>query len=161
MISRFTRGYKFKYKVPSEFCKLVLINDFDKYVVDIYEDGYLVCNDTTEWKPGRYNFQLLGEEGVLEQGILIVLQNFSLADISSYKSKWQTILDAIDASLAGRATQTQKDISVGDKRIGYCDIDELLKLRDFVLGKIAEEKEEEGEDMFNKNDQHVIKFVWR
>ena len=40
-------------------------------------------------------------------------------------------------------------------------VTELLKLRDFIKGRIAEEMKEKGEDYMNPNDQHRITYIWR
>ena len=53
---------------------------------------------------------------------------------------WETILEAIEATLAGKATAAQASISVGDKSISYMSVSELMSLRSFAKEKIAEEK---------------------
>lgn len=103
---------------------------------------------------GKYSWQAQNEHGVTEQGTFIILQNFALADSIDYKSYWQAVLDAIDAMMAGRATQAQQEVRVDGKYLKYLTVDELLKLRDFVLQKVAEEREEEG-------DEADLRLPWR
>ena len=52
-------------------------------------------------------------------------------------------------------------MTVGDKRISYYRLDELLRLRDFILQKMAEEDSEDGEKASSKADQKKILYTWR
>lgn len=165
---RHVRGFKFRYAVKSENSQLVIINSENKYILDTIEvvEGipYIVENAdvTSEWVSGNYNYQILDENGIVEEGNFIVLKNFALEDQTSFQSYWKTVLDAIDATLAGKATSAQQSVTVGDKSINYMSLSELLKLREFAKNKVAEEEAaDKGETPYDKNNQHIIKFVWR
>lgn len=158
---RHTRGFPFRFTCKHGETTLVIINSFEKYTITEKDGDALVCEDTSAWRPGKYSFQAQNSDGVTEQGSFIVLQNLALADSLSYLSHWQTVLNAIDAVIEGRATQAQKQVRVGDKSLEYLSIDELLKLRDWVLQKVGEEKEEEGEAIASPDDQQSVKIQWR
>lgn len=107
---------------------------------------------------GKYSYQLLSDEGISEEGTIKVKANLLYStDIDSY---WRKALKAVEDRIAGKAIDPAQDISVGDKRISYLKIDELLKLRDFILGKIAEEEEEEGTEVDSPNNEKRIIFKW-
>jgi hypothetical protein len=66
------------------------------------------------------------------------MKNFALAnETESVKSAAEKYLEAIEAQIAGKATSAQQSMSVGDKSISYCSIDELLKLKDYFAAKVA------------------------
>lgn len=159
---RHTRGFPFRYIVKNDVIKLIFINNLGKYEVTEKDGDALVCSNTEDWTAGKYTYQLQSDSGVVEQGEMIVLQNLALANSTDYKSRWKTVLEAVDAMLAGRATQEQKQVTAGDKKIEYLTIDELLKYREFVLGKVAEEEAEEGSsNSVNPSDQQYIRVNWR
>lgn len=154
-----TRGFPFSTEVPNPRCKLILINQLDKIVIDTIQGDYLVCSETASWKAGTYKFQLQDDTGILSEGSFEVLQNFALASEDEVTSRWEKVLQAIDAVIEGRASQAEKDVSVGDKRIGYMDFEQLLKMREFVKTRIAEEKAQaKGK---TKADFGKIKYFWR
>lgn len=108
---------------------------------------------------GRYSYQVLGSDGIIDSGVLKVKANLLYStEIDSF---WQKALRAIDDRLANKALDPANDVTVGDKKISYYKLDELLKLRSFILGKIAEEEEEEGDEAASSpNDEHRIIFNW-
>jgi len=108
---------------------------------------------------GRYSYQVLGSDGIIDKGVLKVKANLLYStEIDSF---WQKALKAIDDRLKGKAVDPANDVTVGDKKISYYKLDDLLKLRSFIIGKIAEEEEEEGDETASSpNDEHRIKFNW-
>lgn len=74
------------------------------------------------------------------------------------KSHWETVLDAVEATLAGKASQAQTNISVGDKSIGYMSVTELLELREFAKEKIAEES---GKFVSGNSGKILHKWIMR
>lgn len=161
----FVKGFTFKFKTSDSSAYLVIRSDAAKYVVDTWVDGQLVADKvaTTVWNTGDYDWQLLNDDGILETGTLKIMPNFALSEPGeSVKSHYRQVLDAIDAMLEGRATEAQTHINVGDKSIGYCTFDELIKWRNYFKGKLDEEKAEEaGEIPVNPDSQRVIKYFWR
>ena len=140
---------------------MIFVNALGKYEVAEKDGDALVCNDTNDWIAGAYTYQLQTANGVCEQGQFIVLQNFALADSTDYLSKWRAILEAVDAVIAGRATAAQQEVRVGDKTLRYLSISELLQYREFVLGKVAEEEEAQGENTPNPSDGEIFTIRWR
>lgn len=110
---------------------------------------------TSGFVPGSYTYQVVNEDGIEIQGHLRVKPNLLYAD--SVQSYWKTVLDAIDARLAGKASETADSVTVGDKSIKYLSIDELLKLRAFALQRLSEEDEE----VFSPSNERRIPYIWR
>ena len=144
---KFTKGFIFRWKVKTSSSKIIIKGDFAKYTCENVissDDGFYIeepADVTKNWSVGTFKYQILNDEGVEDAGELEILQNFALMDEDeSAKSHWETILEAIEATLAGKATNSQTNISVGDKSIGYMSVSELLELRSFAKEKIAEEK---------------------
>ena len=144
---KITRGFLFRYRVKTHSSKLVIKGDNVKYMCENVissDDGFYIeepAEVTKNWSVGKFKYQILNNEGVEEEGEIQILQNFALMDEDeSVKSHWEVILEAIEATLAGKATAAQSSISVGDKSISYMSVSELMSLREFAKEKIAEEQ---------------------
>ena len=162
---KFTKGFIFRWKVKTSSSKIIIKGDFAKYTCENVissDDGFYIeepADVTKNWSVGKFKYQILNDEGVEDAGELEILQNFALMDEDeSAKSHWETILEAIEATLAGKATNSQTNISVGDKSIGYMSVSELLELRSFAKEKIAEEK---GKFVSGKGAKILHKWVMR
>lgn len=143
---KFTKGFIFRYRVKTSSSKMIIKGDFEKYTCENVvekDDGFYIeesADVTKKWDVGVFKYQILNDEDVEDEGEIQILQNFALMDeAESVRSHWETILDAIEATLAGKATAAQSSISVGDKSISYMSVSELLSLREFAKEKIAEE----------------------
>ena len=143
---KFTKGFVFRYRVKTSSSKMIIKGDYVKYtcenVVEKDNNFYIeVPADVTKtWNVGVFKYQILNDEGIEDSGDIEILQNFALMDEDeSVKSHWEVVLDAVEATLAGKATSAQTNISVGDKSIGYMSVSELLELRSFAKEKIGEE----------------------
>lgn len=161
---KITQGYNFDIEVDDPNAKFVLSNGLNKYVLsDPHEvDGALYLSasaeKTAEWVPGKFSYQILNSQGIKEEGDLYVKPNLLISnDTESY---WRKVLRQIDERIKGRAIDPADSVSVGDKNIRYLSISELFRLRDFVLGKIAEEKEEQGIEASAPNSQKRIIYTW-
>jgi len=157
-----TQGFRFAYKVPSADCKLAIRGDGVKIVIDSIEsvtDGYRLIvtpEETAQWPSGEFRYQLMDNEGILDEGEFIILKNFILTDEDScIKTKNELYLEAIEATLAGRATAAQSSMSVGDKSIQYMSVDELLKLRDYFKEKVDKEQ-----NKYSTSNRGRIKYKW-
>ena len=142
-----TRGFLFRWKVKTSSSKLIIKGCNVKYTCENVvssDDGYYIeepSEVTKNWSVGKFKYQILNDEGIEDEGEIQILQNFSLMDEDeSVKSHWEAILEAVEATLAGKATSAQSSISVGDKSISYMTVSELMSLREFAKEKIAEEK---------------------
>ena len=144
---KFTKGFVFRWKVKTSSSKMIIKGDNLKYTCENIvssDDGYYLTESadvTKNWSVGKFKYQILNGEGVEDEGEIEILQNFSLMDEDeSVKSHWEVVLDAVEATLAGKATAAQASISVGDKSISYMSVSELMSLREFAKEKISEEK---------------------
>ena len=159
------QGTAFNKPVKDPSSTLVMFNGMDKIVLSAVEDEgecsiYAAADVTKEWHTGRYSYQLLDSGGLAEQGTIKVIPNLLYS--TEVDSFWKKALKAVDDRIAGKAIDPAESISVGDKSLRYMSVSELLKLRSFILGKIAEEEAEEtGENVPGPNDQKIISYVWR
>lgn len=157
-----TQGFNFRYVVKSPDSQLIIKGDNVKYILSTVEnvDGvnYIVAgrDETTEWVAGEYRYQILNAEGVEAEDDFVILRNFALSDENeSVKTVNERYLEAIEAQIAGKATSAQQSMSVGDKSISYCTIDELMTLRDYYKAKVNEER-----GKFSNGKQGKIKYKW-
>ena len=141
-----TRGFLFRYRVKTPSSKMIIKGDYVKYTCENIvekDDSFYIeepADVTKNWSVGKFKFQILNNEGIEDEGEIQILQNFALMDENeSVRSHWEVVLDAVENTLAGKATAAQSSISVGDKSIGYMSVSELLELRSFAKEKISEE----------------------
>ena len=144
---KIVKGFLFRYRVKTHNSKLIIKGDNLKYTCEnvVEKDNSFYIEEpadvTKNWSVGKFKFQILNDEGIEDEGEIQILQNFALMEEDeSVKSNWETILEAIEATLGGKATAAQSSISVGDKSISYMSVSELLELRSFAKEKISEEK---------------------
>ena len=162
---KITRGFLFRYRVKTHSSKLIIKGDFAKYTCEnvVEKDNIFYIEEPSEvtknWSVGKFKYQILNDEGIEDSGDIEILPNFALMDEDeSVKSHWEVILEAIEATLAGKATAAQSSISVGDKSISYMSVSELLELREFAKEKIAEEN---GKFVSGKGVKILHKWVMR
>ena len=162
---KITRGFLFRYRVKKHNSKLIIKGDFAKYTCENVvssDDGYYLTESaevTKKWDVGVFKYQILNDEGIEDEGDIQILQNFALMnEDESVRGHWEVVLEAIENTLAGKATQAQTNISVGDKSIGYMSVSELLELRSFAKEKIAEEN---GKFVSGKGAKILHKWVMR
>ena len=162
---KITRGFLFRWKVKTPSSKIIIKGDFVKYTCENIvqkDDGFYIeepSEVTKKWDVGTFKYQILNDEGIEDSGDIEILPNFALMDEGeSVRSHWEVVLEAIENTLAGKATQAQTNISVGDKTIGYMSVSELLELREFAKEKIAEEK---GKFVSGKGAKILHKWVMR
>lgn len=158
-----TQGFSFNYKVPSASAKIVIRDTGLKIIIStIYQHNneyYLTATteETSAWPSGNHRYQLLDNNGVIEEGKFEVAKNFLLTDENTcIKSSNELYLEAIEATIAGKATAAQSSMSVGDKSIQYMSVDELLKLREYFKAKVEQEQ-----NKYSANNRGRIKYVWQ
>ena len=144
---KFTKGFVFRWKVKTPSSKMIIKGDNVKYTCEnvVEKDNSFYIEEpadvTKNWSVGKFKFQILNDEGIEDSGDIEILPNFALMEEDeSVKSHWEVVLDAVEATLAGKATSAQASISVGDKSISYMTVSELMSLREFAKEKISEEK---------------------
>lgn len=157
----FTRGYELRIPIGADEAQIVLVKTGQNFSFSTVEDKTLIITkEDSETVPfGLYQYQILNSDGILQEGVCKVEKNLLLDE--NDELRWTEILEAIDAQIAGRATAAQQSVTVGDKSIGYCSLNELLRLRDYVADRAAEEMADDENGANMKNDMHVIKYVWR
>lgn len=162
---KFTKGFVLRYRVKTPSSKIIIKGDFVKYTCENVvssDDGYYITAPsevTKNWSVGKFKYQILNNEGIEDEGEIQILQNFALMDEDeSVKSHWEVVLDAVEATLAGKATAAQASISVGDKSISYMSVSELMSLREFAKEKIAEEN---GKFVAGNGGKILHKWVMR
>lgn len=154
-----TRGFAFEMIVPEDTLSAIFVGNGLNLALGKISGNVLSLSEeeTKQLTTGTYFIQFLGESDEIGREDLEVKPNYSLNDEPEpEESRWRTVLSAVDAAIAGRATQAQLRVSVGDKSIEYCSLSELLSLREFVKGRLKEE-----ESSHRPGDQSVIKWVWR
>ena len=158
-----TQGFRFTYHIPNDQCVMVIKDTGLKIVVDKIEtisgENYLTAeaDETSLWPVGSHRYQVLDDSGIIAEGDFTVIKNFLLTDEEeSIKSKNEEYLEAIEATISGRATSAQSSMSVGDKSISYMTIDELLKLRDYFQEKVDKEK-----GKYSAGNAGRIKYIWQ
>ena len=116
---KIVKGFLFRYRVKTHNSKLIIKGDFAKYTCENIvqkDDGFYIeepSEVTKNWSVGKFKFQILNDEGIEDSGDIEILPNFALMDEDeSVRSHWEVVLDAIEATLAGKATSAQTNISV-------------------------------------------------
>ena len=115
---------------------------------------------TAALTPGRCSWQsfvtnLAGERYTISTGTLTVRANLP-AQFTGFdgRSHAQKVLDAIEATMEGRATKAQESIQINNRQIQYLKPEELIKWRSFYKAEVAREKTAEkvaqGEDPGNR-----------
>lgn len=120
MIAKFTIGFNFRVTSPSPNAVLILRSNMAKITVETNEDGFFYADKdvTKDWGVGSYLYQIQDDEGVIESGSIDLLPNYALSEAGvSVKSHAQQMVDAIEAVIEGRASQSTKNVTVGDKSL--------------------------------------------
>jgi len=101
--------------------------------------------DTASLVAGRYSWQALVSNGALRhkaaEGVLIVEPNYATDVVLDTRSQARKLLDAIDATLNGRATVDQKSMSVAGRTIERMTAAELWQLRQRVAMDVKREED--------------------
>lgn len=155
----FLQGFNFRKEVKAADSLMTLYDGINKYSVSGVvqtEDGFFLeasAEETSKWAPSSYKYQVINSEGLEEEGQIKVKANYAITD--SAIGYWEKVIKNIDDRLAGRATDPAYRVQVGDKEIVYYTIDELLKLRQFAVQRLAEDEEAPS-----PNDERRIRFRW-
>lgn len=108
-------------------------------ITEIVDDYFIV--DTTDYLPSDYYIQYIKDNEVIKTDKIKLLQNLMYAeDDFDPRSKYEIVIEAIDAMLQGRATAQQRRISVGDKSIEYSTLNELLSWREYFVKELRKEQ---------------------
>ncbi len=146
-----------------------LVNSAGQIVFDADADGddYLIELDaatTADYTAGIYKYQvyvtLSDDKYLVEEGTIEVLPDFAAAsDGLDTRSHVKTVLDAIEATIAGRAAKGQKKMQVNGVNLERYDLAELLLLRTRYKAEYANElKLEKIENGENVGGVTLIRF---
>ena len=118
------------------------------------------ATQTANLAPGRYSWQSFvsdgtGERYTIATGTLTVRPNLAVQTAGfDGRSHAQKVLDAIEATMEGRATKSQESMQINNRQIQYLKPEELIKWRSFYKSEVAREKTAgkvaQGEDPGNR-----------
>lgn len=107
---------------------------------------------------GIKQYQLFENNNLKQSGSLQVIPSLLVDPTQQTRSRYAVIVEAIEAMLAGTATRAQREVAVGDKRVGYMSASQLQSILTYFKGKLDEE--EAGNNTNPKTDQLRIKYIW-
>jgi len=101
---------------------------------------------TANWPAGRYQYQAYlkkgGERIIAMQGDASVTENFSAQSAGfDARSHVQTVLDALEAMLAGKASIDQQSYSIGDRQLSRMTPEEILVWRNKYRQELRAEQQ--------------------
>lgn len=163
---RFTQGVTERIRVYNQTAVLYLKNSNTVLTFSNVETGneegeyWLTFTIDTDnfMQAGIAQYQLFEGSQLKEYGSCQIIPSMMIDPNQELRSKYAVIVEAIEARLAGTATKAQKDVSVGDKKIGYMSPEQMLKVLSYFKGKLAEE--EAGTNVNPKTDQLKILYKW-
>ncbi len=104
---------------------------------------------TAGYKPGRYRWQFVVTNGSdrrsIEQGYLEVTPDPAAAGTTDRRTHARRVLDAIEATIEGSASNDQLSISLGGRSLARRSLSELLELR--TQYRLEVQEEESAEDV--------------
>ena len=152
------------YPATTYTLKYYLVNSAGQIAITASADGVyfsvsLATSTTAAYTAGKYHWQATveksGERFVVDSGTMEILPNFE-AQTSGYDARTsaQTIFEAVEAVLEGRATQDQESYSIQGRALSRTPIPDLLLLRNHFAAIWEQEKRAEklnnGDDSRNR-----------
>ncbi|TRZ51087.1 hypothetical protein D4S03_05635 [bacterium] len=115
---------------------------------------------STYLQPGIYAWQsyvtdVTGARHTIASGSIHIRTNLVAQDVGfDGRSHAQKVLDAIEATMEGRASKAQGSVQINNRQIQYLKPEELVKWRSFYKAEVAREKTAEkvaqGEEPGNR-----------
>ena len=146
-----------------------LINSSNKISITASadDDDYTVAvaTATTEaYSAGVYSYQATVTDGtdtfLVASGEITVNPSFSAATTYDNRTHAKKVLDAIEATLEGKASQDQQMIMIGGRQITTFSPDQLLSFRDAYRAEYKAEQVAAGIAAGNGNSRKIkVKFV--
>lgn len=164
---KFTQGVEEQIRVYTSGAILIIKNPttiltFNTVEAGETEDEYwlkFTIDQDNYIEGGIAQYQLFEDNVLKEYGSCQIIPSLLVNPEQDLRGKYQQIVDAIEAMLAGVATKGQRHVQVGDKTVEKYSAAELLSLLNYFQGKLAEE--ESGTDVNTKTDQLTVKYYWR
>jgi hypothetical protein len=88
---------------------------------------------------GEYNYRAVIIDKATSAKTTLLQGRVKITDLS-YKSHARKVLDAIEATIEGTATQSQSEMTINGRSIKYFSPEQLLKLRSTYKREIANEE---------------------
>ena len=126
-----------------------IINATNKYTVNATASGadFLVsvtAATTAGWAAGDYSWQSRVTKGAeaytVDIGDITIKPSFESKATLDNRSHAQKTLDAIEDTIAGRATSATAEYEIAGRKLKYISFAEMLKLRDFYKATVLQEK---------------------
>ncbi|MDD5212246.1 MAG: hypothetical protein PHV62_07510 [Sulfuricurvum sp.] len=101
---------------------------------------------------GEYNYRLVATHKTTSAKTTIIQGRVKVTDLS-YKSHARKVLDAIQSTIEGTATQAQSEFMVNGRSIKYFSAEQLLVLRSTYKREVANEEAQDriSSGLGNKN----------
>jgi len=103
-------------------------------------DGWMITlspAQTITLTPGPMLFDAIASKAdiaiAVDRGTILVLSSPAAVP------KWKTILDSIDAAIAGYASNPNRSIGMGDMQVTYRSLEELKNLRAYAVSMLRKE----------------------
>ena len=128
-------------------------NGSNAVVIDgITSDPYEL--DTSAYVADQYAIMWYRQGEIIASDTILMKQNLEYAGTADVRSHAQITLEAITAYIEGHATAQQKEVQIGDKKISYSSLDELLKCKRYFEEEV---RKEEGKPIGIRHE----KIYWR
>lgn len=139
---RIRAGVQTPVEVPDDAATFIANSSGTVLTYTVTSDGEIVFLADDVITAGNYLYQLLDSDSeVVESGSIQFLPSLASGDPRSWAS---ITLAAIEAVLTSRATQTQRNVTVGDKSLAYMSHAELLSAREYFTDLVDQENAEES-----------------
>lgn len=113
---------------------------------------------TRQYPPGNYLYVLYvanpTEQYTIETGRVDVVARADLSRSTDVRTHARKVLDAVEATLEGRATSDQLSYTIGTRSLQRTPLEELLKLRDFYKEEVAREEAK----LTGKSTKNKVKY---
>lgn len=163
---KFTQGVEEQIRVYTSGAILMLKNStniltFNEVTSGATEDEYWLkvkIDEDNYIEGGIAQYQLFENNQLKQYGSCQIVPSLLVNPNQDLRGKYQKIVEAIEAQIAGVATSAQRRVQVADKSIDKYTADDLLRLLNYFQGKLAEE--ESGNNINPETDQMKIKYRW-
>lgn len=126
-----------------------IINATNKYIINANASGTdflmsVAAATTAVWAAGDYSWQSRVTNGAevytLDIGDMTIKPSFASQVTLDNRSHAAKTLEAIEASIEGRATSATAEYEIAGRKLKYISFAEMLKLRDFYKATVMQEQ---------------------
>lgn len=134
-------AYNFRSSVVDSAIDISSIADNEHHVIA------LPSETTKDYKAGTYSWQCTAKKDeelhIVRNGSLIIKPNLSLLTVFDGRSHVKKMLDALEATLLGKASLDQLSYSISGRSLMRLNPSELLKWRDIYKAEYTREIQQE------------------